>query len=58
MIKILFWFFVLVLLSPILFVGAVLLSMVVLVVTVIGVVFLGLIKLLLLILMIPFALFS
>lgn len=62
MAKVLFWFFVLVLLSPILFVGAVILSIGVLVITVIGVVFFGLLKLLLLpfllLLAIPFALFS
>ena len=62
MAKVLFWFFVLVFLSPILFVGAVILSFGVLVITVIGVVFFGLLKLLLLpfllLLAIPFALFS
>lgn len=60
--KILFWAFVVVLLSPIIFVGAIFLSVGVMVLTVIAVVFLGLLKLLLLpfllLLMIPFALFS
>ncbi len=62
MAKVLFWFFVLVFLSPILFVGAAILSISVFFLTVIGVVFFGLLKLLLLpilfLLAIPFAIFS
>lgn len=60
--KVMFWVFVLILLSPILFVGAAILSISVFFLTVIGVVFFGLLKLLLLpilfLLAIPFAIFS
>ena len=60
--KVMFWVFVLILLSPILFIGAAILSIGVLFLTVIGVVFFGLLKLLLLpfllLLAIPFAIFS
>lgn len=60
--KVMFWVFVLILLSPILFVGAAILSIGVFFLTVIGVVFFGLLKLLLLpilfLLAIPFAIFS
>jgi len=62
MVKVLFWIFVAILLSPILFVGAVVLSIGVILLTVFGVVFLALFKILLLpfllLLAIPFAIFS